>query len=100
MTDDPTRPSATEDGEQRLRKVLGTVDDLEPPRDDLFMQRALLRGRARTSRRRSAMLGAAAAVVVGAVIGGSCALVAHPLVRAPAVAWSCSVRPGATSQPA
>ncbi len=29
------------------------MDDLEPPRDDLFAQRALLRGRARTSRRRN-----------------------------------------------
>jgi hypothetical protein len=71
MTDDPTRPSATEDGEQRLRKVLGTVDDLEPPQDDLFVPRALLRGRARTSRRRTSVLGAAAAVVLVGAAGGT-----------------------------
>src|SRR4051794_17013949 len=75
MTDDPTRlptpePGRPEDGEQRLRKVLGAVDDLEPPRDDLFVQRALLRGRARTSRRRNGVMGAAAAVVIAAAVGG------------------------------
>lgn len=82
MTDDPTRlpasgpdrpdrPDQLEDGGNRLRKALGAVDDLEPPRDDLFTQRALLRGRARTSRRRNALLGAAAAVVVVGAVGGA-----------------------------
>ncbi|WP_404388923.1 hypothetical protein [Humibacillus xanthopallidus] len=76
MTDDPTRlptpePDQPEDGGHRLRKVLGAVDDLEPPRDDLFVQRALLRGRARTSRRRNAALGAAAAFVVVGAVGGA-----------------------------
>jgi hypothetical protein len=76
MTDDPTRlptpePDQPEDGGHRLRKVLGAVDDLEPPRDDLFVQRALLRGRARTSRRRNGVLGAAAALVVVGAVGGA-----------------------------
>jgi hypothetical protein len=81
MTDDPTRlptpephqpePHQPDDGGDRLRKVLGAVDDLEPPRDDLFAQRALMRGRARTSRRRNGLLGAAAAVVVVAAVGGA-----------------------------
>jgi hypothetical protein len=76
MTDDPTRlptpePDQPEDGGHRLRKVLGAVDDLEPPRDDLFVQRALLRGRARTSRRRNAVFGAAAALVVVGAVGGA-----------------------------
>lgn len=57
--------------EQQLRKALGAVNDLEPPRDDLFAQRALGRGRARAHRRRSAVLGAAAGVAVVGVIGGS-----------------------------
>ncbi|MCU1538335.1 MAG: hypothetical protein JWP82_2686, partial [Humibacillus sp.] len=70
LTPLPTDPS-TEDGERRLRKALGTVDDLEPPRDDLFVQRALLRGRARTARRRTSVLGAAAAVVVVGAVGGA-----------------------------
>ncbi|WP_347354115.1 alpha-lytic protease prodomain-containing protein [Intrasporangium sp.] len=56
--------------EQRLRKVLGAVNDLEPPRDDLFVERALGRGRARVHRRRSGLLGAAAAVVVAGSVGG------------------------------
>lgn len=65
-----TRPGGP--GEEQLRKALGTVNDLEPPRDDLFVQRALMRGRARTARRRSVVLGAAAAlVVVGAVGAGT-----------------------------
>ena len=64
----------TEMSEQRLRKALGTVNDLEPPRDDLFAVRALNRGRARTARRRSVLLGAAAAVVVVAGVGGTWAL--------------------------
>lgn len=55
----------------RLRKALSTMNDLEPPRDDLFAQRALMRGRARTSRRRSTLLGAAAALVVVGAVGGS-----------------------------
>jgi hypothetical protein len=90
MTDDPTRlpppepepesepesesesePRLPEDGGDRLRKVLGAVDDLEPPRDDLFAQRALLRGRARTSRRRNELLGAAAALIVVGAVGGA-----------------------------
>ena len=41
------------------------------PRDDLFVQRALLRGRARTSRRRNSVLGAAAALVVVGAVGGA-----------------------------
>ncbi len=56
--------------EDRLRKVLGTMDDIEPPRDDLFAQRALMRGRARTARRRGAVFGAAAGLVVAASLGG------------------------------
>lgn len=57
--------------EQQLRKALGAVNDLEPPHDDLFAQRALGRGRARAHRRRSAVLGAAAGVAVVGVIGGT-----------------------------
>jgi hypothetical protein len=57
--------------EQQLRKALGAVNDLEPPADDLFAQRALGRGRARAHRRRSAVLGAAAGVAVVGAIGGS-----------------------------
>jgi hypothetical protein len=57
--------------EQQLRKALGAVNDLEPPRDDLFAQRALGRGRARAHRRRSAVLGAAAGVAAVGAIGGS-----------------------------
>ncbi len=73
MSDDTThgRGAAPEEGEPQLRKALSTMNDLEPPRDDLFAQRALLRGRARTSRRRSALLGAAAAVVVVGAVGGT-----------------------------
>lgn len=73
MSDDTTRGPATapEEGELQLRKALSTMNDLEPPRDDLFAQRALMRGRARTSRRRSALLGAAAAVVVVGAVGGT-----------------------------
>ena len=68
---DPTGATEAQDGGHRLRKVLGAVDDLEPPRDDLFVQRALLRGRARTSRRRNSVLGAAAALVVVGAVGGA-----------------------------
>jgi hypothetical protein len=57
--------------EQQLRKALGTMNDFEPPADDLFVQRALNRGRARTARRRSTVLGAAAALVVVGAVGGT-----------------------------
>jgi hypothetical protein len=67
----PEQPPAPEAGEQQLRKVLATMNDLEPPRDDLFVQRAIIRGRARTSRRRSTVLGAAAALVVIGAVGGT-----------------------------
>ncbi|MDN5768540.1 MAG: hypothetical protein L0H96_25745 [Humibacillus sp.] len=60
----------TETSEERLRKALGAVNDLQPPHDDLFAVRALNRGRARTARRRSVLLGAAAAVVVVGGVGG------------------------------
>ncbi|OFE15903.1 hypothetical protein BA895_05195 [Humibacillus sp. DSM 29435] len=60
----------TDTSEQRLREALNAVNDLEPPRDDLFAARALNRGRARTARRRSALLGAAAAVIVVGGVGG------------------------------
>jgi hypothetical protein len=74
MSDDTTRgPEAgtPEPGELQLRKALATMNDLEPPRDDLFVQRAIIRGRARTSRRRSTVLGAAAAFVVVGAVGAS-----------------------------
>lgn len=74
MSDNPMRgpdASTPEPGELQLRKALATMNDLEPPRDDLFVQRAVLRGRARTSRRRSTVLGAAAAFVVVGAVGGS-----------------------------
>ena len=73
MTDDTTRgpAGAPEPGELQLRKALSAMNDLEPPRDDLFAQRALMRGRARTSRRRSTLLGAAAAVLVVGAVGGT-----------------------------
>ena len=79
MSDDTTRGpgAAPEEGELQLRKALSTMNDLEPPRDDLFAQRALMRGRARTSRRRSTLLGAAAAVVVVGAVGGTWALGDH-----------------------
>jgi len=70
MSDDTTRGQAPEPAELQLRKALATMNDLEPPRDDLFTQRAIMRGRAATARRRSTLLGAAAAVVVVATIGG------------------------------
>lgn len=58
--------------EQKLRKALGAMNHLEPPRDDLFVERAMSRGRARAHRRRSGLMGAAAAlVVVGGVVGGT-----------------------------
>jgi hypothetical protein len=73
MSDDTTqgRGAAPEEGELQLRKALSTMNDLEPPQDDSFAQRALMRGRARTSRRRSTLLGAAAAVVVVGAVGGT-----------------------------
>ncbi|WP_323101147.1 hypothetical protein [Intrasporangium sp. YIM S08009] len=84
MSDDPTRrtgpdadPAAAptpEPGELQLRKALAMTNDLEPPRDDLFAQRALMRGRARTARRRNAVLGTAAAVVLVGVVGTGWAL--------------------------
>ena len=67
--DTPEQRSAPEAGALQLRKALSTMNDLEPPRDDLFVQRALLRGRARTSRRRNTVLGAAAALVVVGAVG-------------------------------
>jgi hypothetical protein len=71
---DPDPASTPEPGELELRKALAMTNDLEPPRDDLFAQRALLRGRARTARRRNAVLGTAAAVVLVGVVGGGWAL--------------------------
>jgi hypothetical protein len=67
---DPIRDGG-DPAELALRKALGTMNDLEPPRDDLFVQRALLRGRAATARRRTALLGAAAAFVVVGAVGGT-----------------------------
>jgi hypothetical protein len=59
-----------EQSEQQLRSVLGTMNDLQPPTDELFVQRAVIRGRARTSRRRNGVMGAAAALVLVAGGGG------------------------------
>jgi hypothetical protein len=67
--DTPDQRPAPEAGELQLRKALSTMNDLEPPRDDLFVQRAVLRGRARTSRRRSTVFGAAAALLVVGGVG-------------------------------
>lgn len=67
--DTPEQRSGPEAGELQLRKALSTMNDLEPPRDDLFVQRALIRGRARTSRRRNTVLGTAAALVVVGAVG-------------------------------
>ncbi|HSU73318.1 MAG TPA: hypothetical protein VLI66_00145 [Terrabacter sp.] len=71
------RDVAPEPGELQLRKVLSTMNDLEPPRDDLFAQRALQRGRARTSRHRSTVFGAAAALVVVGAVGGTWVAATH-----------------------
>ncbi len=60
----------TDDTERALRKALGTVNDIEPPPDDLFVQRAVNRGRAKANRRRSTILGAAASVALVGVLGG------------------------------
>ena len=67
----PASHPASDPAEEQLRKALGTMNDLEPPADDLFAQRALTRGRARTARRRSTILGAAAALVVVGAVGGT-----------------------------
>ena len=56
--------------EQELRKALGAVNDIDPPQDDLFLQRTLNRGRARAARRRRAVWGAAAGVALVGVVGG------------------------------
>lgn len=73
---DPTKDLAmnTANSEHRLRKALSTVNELQPPRDDLFVQRAVMRGRARTARRRSALLSGAAALLVVGAVGGSWAI--------------------------
>ncbi|MGW5240995.1 hypothetical protein ACWEOW_18835 [Monashia sp. NPDC004114] len=71
MSEHPIRDGAPDPAEQALRKALGTMNELEPPQDDLFVQRALLRGRAATARRRSALMGAAAAFVVLGSVGGT-----------------------------
>ncbi|GAA6527441.1 hypothetical protein [Intrasporangium sp. DVR] len=57
--------------EQQLRRALSTMNDLQPPTDELFVQRAVIRGRARTHRRRNALVGVAAAFVVVAGGGGT-----------------------------
>lgn len=57
--------------EQQLQKALSAANDLEPPADELFAQRALQRGRARTARRRNAIVGAAAGVALVGVLGGT-----------------------------
>ena len=57
--------------EQQLRKALDAANDLEPPADELFVQRALQRGRARTARRRRSFVGAAAGVALVSVLGGT-----------------------------
>lgn len=64
--------------EHQLRKALSAANDLEPPTDELFAHRALQRGRARTARRRNAIVGTAAgfALVVG---GGGAWLVGQSL---------------------
>lgn len=62
---------SNETSERRVREVLGSVNDLEPPRDDLFVARAITKGRARTARRRSAQFGAAAVVLIAGGFGGT-----------------------------
>lgn len=57
--------------EQQLRKALGAVNNLEPPQDDLFLERAVRRGRAKAHRRRSWVVGTAAAVALVGVVGGT-----------------------------
>ncbi len=94
MSDDTTRGqgAAPEEGELQLRKALSTMNDLEPPRDDLFAQRALMRGRARTSRRRSTLLGAAAAFVVVGAVGGAWVSSNHGASSSSASAGSAEVQ--------
>jgi hypothetical protein len=60
--------------EHQLRKALDAANDLQPPADELFVQRAIQRGRARTARRRNAIVGAAAGL---ALVSGGTWLVAH-----------------------
>ncbi len=63
--------AATDRDERRLREVLGAVDEIEPPRDDAFAERAVQRGRALAGRRRrSVVQGVAAAAAVVALAGG------------------------------
>ncbi|MBB2986695.1 hypothetical protein [Terracoccus luteus] len=63
--------AATDHDERRLREVLGGVDELEPPRDDAFAERAVQRGRALAGRRRrSVFQGVAAAAAVVFLAGG------------------------------
>ncbi|MGO4595991.1 hypothetical protein [Terrabacter sp. 2RAF25] len=94
--DTPEQRSAPEAGELQLRKALSTMNDLEPPRDDLFAQRAIIRGRARTSRRRSTVFGAAAALLV--VAGAGTAWVAgHSASQTTASAGSAAEAPKAVS---
>lgn len=57
--------------EPQLRRALGAANELEPPRDDLFVQRALERGRARVGRRRRIVVGAAAGIALVSVLGGT-----------------------------
>jgi hypothetical protein len=57
--------------EQQLHQALSAANDLEPPADELFAQRALQRGRALTSRRRNVIVGAAAGVALVGVLGGT-----------------------------
>lgn len=56
--------------EQQLRRALGAANELEPPQDDLFVERALSRGRARAGHRRRIVMGAAAGVALVSVVGG------------------------------
>lgn len=99
MSDDMTQGqgAAAEEGELQLRKALSTMNDLEPPRDDLFAQRALMRGRARTSRRRSTLLGAAAALVVVGAVGASWAVGNHGASSTTASAGSAEVQKNSSS---
>lgn len=56
--------------EHQLRKALSAANELEPPTDELFTQRALQRGRARAARRRHAIVGAAAGLALVGGLGG------------------------------
>lgn len=57
--------------DHQLRKALSAANDLEPPTDELFAQRALQRGRARAARRRNAIVGAAAGLALVVLGGGT-----------------------------